>query len=61
MTISLQKKANSGTYQVVTTSARTPTPIAPGTWPIQVYAYTADATTEVTAIHRDTFAMGHLS
>lgn len=61
MTISLQKKANSGTYQVVTTSYRSATQVGPGTWPIQAYAYTADTTTEVSAIHRDTFAIGHLS
>lgn len=61
LTISLAKKSNSGTYQVATASARTPTPIGPGTWAIETYAYTADTTTDVTAVHRDTFAVGHLS
>ena len=59
-TISLQKKANSGTYQIVTVSARTPSKVAAGTYPIQVYGYTTTSTTDVTAIHRDTFAIGHL-
>lgn len=61
MTISIAKRSNNGTYQVVTMSSRSSSQVGPGTWPIQVYAYTADTTSNVTAIHRDTFAVGHLS
>jgi hypothetical protein len=61
MNISLQKKSNTGTYLSATVSFRSTTQVSPGTWPIEVYAYTADSTTDVTAIHRDTFAIGHLS
>lgn len=60
ITTSLQKKSNSGTYQNVTVSSRTTTTVSPGTYPIQVYAYTMSTTTEVSATHRDTFAIGHL-
>lgn len=61
ITTSLQKKSGNATYQNVTVSTRSPTRLAPGTWPIQVYAYTSTSTAEVSATHRDTFAMGHLS
>jgi hypothetical protein len=61
MTTSLQKKSNSGTYQPITMSFRTPSHVGPGTWPVQVYGYTLDSTSNVTAVHRDTFAIGHLS
>jgi hypothetical protein len=61
LTISIPKKTNNGTFQVATLSARTPTTIGSGTWPIETYAYTATTTTNVTAVHRDTFAIGHLS
>ena len=60
MMTSLQKKSNSGTYQSVTLSYRTNTQIGPGTYPVQAYAYTGDTTTQVTAVHRDTFGIGHL-
>lgn len=61
ITTSIPKKTNSGTYQQVTVSSRTASQIASGTHVIQVYAYTLESTTEVTAVHRDTFAIAHLS
>ncbi len=61
VTTSLQKKSNNGTYQQITVSYRTDSPVAAGTHPIQVYAYTLTTTSEVSATHRDTFAVAHLS
>lgn len=61
VTTTLQKKVNNGTFQQITVSSRTGSRISPGTHAIQVYAYTLDSTNNVSAIHRDSFAMGHLS
>lgn len=61
ITTSIPRKSNNGTYQNITLSSRTPTPVNPGTYPVQVYGYTLNTTTNVSAIHRDTFAIAHLS
>lgn len=59
--ISLPRKTLTGTNVNVTLSSRSANPLGPGSWVIQTYAYTNTSTTDVTAFHRDTFAIGHLS